>query len=227
MGGSIAVAIRFSNGEAVCFERWTNTMSAWFLNERWLQEDRTYILEYVSAVKNNWDPKTKTWDGYGKPLPLRRSGYGIVIWDFLTHHVIEENDYTSFNRIHSISLANSIEDGAQERVEGIKSLADAGRLFKNEIIYDTRSKNHKKHSAPSTWYEILQDYQDYEASNYESKRQTSVMYDIDVSPFTYVDLEKDKSKSLNQWLVDLEWPRTQKQGLNKFYKNLIANNFQF
>ena len=84
MGGAIAVAIRFANGDTVCCERWTNNIPHWSKHDRWIRGDREYIMDYVNMVRENYNHAIRSWNiNPGKPLPLRKCEYGIVVWDFM------------------------------------------------------------------------------------------------------------------------------------------------
>jgi hypothetical protein len=93
MGGQINMAFRFSDGEAVCFDRWTNNVKWNLAKPELLQGDEQVVLDYIAMTRNNdfiVDPHYN-----GRPVRLSTSGYGLILIDFQTKTIIDVNGYTA------------------------------------------------------------------------------------------------------------------------------------
>ena len=102
MGGVINVAIRLRNGEAFCTERWTNNTPYWFKDPKMYAGDEAHVRAYLEMTRNN------DWllDCYAPGLsqPVECSEYGLIVWDYVTNTILDNNSYSdpvSFDPIYT------------------------------------------------------------------------------------------------------------------------------
>lgn len=92
MGGSINMAFRFSDGEAVCHTRWTNGVSH-LCKAAILNGDESIVRDYIAE------------DADAPPSQFRSSEYGFILIDFQTRTILDINSYTSlFQDIHNLDV---------------------------------------------------------------------------------------------------------------------------
>ena len=88
MGGSINIATRFNDGDAICVDGWTNFIPRMVMNETTLSGDDRVVRETLL--------ETLRHDSYAGPQPFRASGYGIVVIDFIGRAIHSMQGYTGF-----------------------------------------------------------------------------------------------------------------------------------
>jgi hypothetical protein len=88
MGGSINIAARFNDGDAICVDGWTNFIPRMVMNETTLSGDDSVVRETLL--------ETMRHDSYAGPQPFRASGYGIVVIDFIDRAIHSMQGYTGF-----------------------------------------------------------------------------------------------------------------------------------
>ena len=88
MGGRINIAARFNDGDAICVDGWTNFIPRMVMNETTLSGDDSVVRETLL--------ETMRHDSYAGPQPLRASGYGIVVIDFIDRAIHSMQGYTGF-----------------------------------------------------------------------------------------------------------------------------------
>ena len=88
MGGSINIAARFNDGDAICVDGWTNFIPRMVMNETTLSGDDSVVRETLL--------ETMRHDSYAGPQPFRASGYGIVVIDFVDRAIHSMQGYTGF-----------------------------------------------------------------------------------------------------------------------------------
>jgi hypothetical protein len=132
LGGVVNVAIRLKDGRAFCQERWTNTMPHWFQDPKMFDGDEDHVMAYINAVAaNDWiaNPHAP-----GIPQPVGNSEYGLVVWDFLTGTILDNNHYScpvEFDVVHV---------GGDNRRESFVALAQAGRIFQRTYHFPPRAE---------------------------------------------------------------------------------------
>ena len=102
MGGSITLASRFNDGETICIDAWTNFIPAMVLNSTTLSGDDTIVRqtmqEYLAQNKFT-------------TAPLRKSGYGIVVIDFIEKEIHSIQEYTNFQHVYPASFLDFSRSG--------------------------------------------------------------------------------------------------------------------
>ena len=88
MGGSINIAARFNDGDAICVDGWTNFIPRMVMNETTLSGDDSVVRETLL--------ETMRHDSYAGPQPFRTRGYGIVVIDFIDRAIHSMQGYTGF-----------------------------------------------------------------------------------------------------------------------------------
>ena len=87
MGGAVFVGIRFPSGKEVLTEQWTNPMSGWFCNKRFLEGDEAFLEELMAFEEGDEWPKN---EGRDAVFP---SEYGVVLIDFVNMKAFSRQDY--------------------------------------------------------------------------------------------------------------------------------------
>lgn len=205
MGGSVAIAARFNNGDAICIEGWTNYMPWMIINDTTFSGDdsivRKTLLETVGG------------EYYGDPLPLRKSGYGIVVIDFITREIHSIQGYCSFGTrwIGQLVEINECRWEGDEFVQPLskegKSLVDAGRIYASRMPGEP-----EEHITTERAVEILKKnakiLRGSEKEEYQSIR-------INTAPFVVHDYGEDASITpIKARLKETGFPLTRKEGLN-------------
>lgn len=220
MGGQINMAFRFSDGEACCFDRWTNNMGV-LSNIDILDGDEQPVRDYIAMCRNNdyiVDP-----DYNGKPVRVSTSGYGLALIDFVSKTIIDCNCYTSlFGDIHSFSIREGDEEDWMARhYHLIKKALERGRG-----VIEKRYEHKKAHQEP-----VIFRYDDVSALSGVMKKASAdrngllppkyyYIYSIDTAPWTYYCTMGDHAserKAALQLARDIGFPMTRKEGLNKNY----------
>lgn len=206
MGGSIAIAARFNDGQAICIEGWTNFIPAMVMNDTTLSGDDRIVRETLL--------KAAAVEHYGGPVQLRKSGYGIVVLDFPSREIHSIQGYTSFTRRMLGQLvdinASGWKDGRFENVlsgEG-SSLIDAGRVRAE----GEDGPEGEPYDRERVLAELRQDHEEFMAGGSMGYRPIVV----DASPFVVHDHGEDASfNPVKEHLRGKGFPTTRKQGLNE------------
>ncbi len=114
MGGSINVAVRLRTGEAYCKTLWTNELPRWFKNPKMFEGDDDYVRSFLNMDRYKDD------NYYGKKSGLHNSEYGLIVWDYVSNFILENNGYTSLDSIMAFEI--------RTKPEEFKLLANDGRL---------------------------------------------------------------------------------------------------
>lgn len=141
MGGSINMAFRFSDGEACCFDRWTNNVKHNLAKPALLQGDEQVARDYIAMTRNNdW-----SLDAYapGRPVRLSNGEYGIIAIDFQSNTIIDVNGYTTlFDRfsprlMFQRNYDNDILEWDRPYSENFLTFVNSGfRIFRRD--FDTK-----------------------------------------------------------------------------------------
>jgi len=213
MGGSVTVAIRLSDGTAVCQDHWTNPTGYWLKRPALYESDagaREYLAEYA-ALENDRD-------GYGRPVRLANGEYGMIVIDYVTNVILENNGYTD------LGMLSAIKAKMGDRQNPLLECAAAGRLRLRTIEY---------RKAEPQW-EVVSDVTgpnlpEREALN-EIRRinglpgmmesvdllgaQVMREFVIDTAPFTIERFPEGETKAIRARLAEIGFPMTRRQGLN-------------
>jgi len=211
MGGSVNVAIRLKNGEAFCVERWTNNIPFWLINHEMYVDDK-HAVKYLSMTLEN-DPKV---DKYctGKPQRLCNSSYGIIIFDYVTNTIIDNNEYSHLNRISSISsfergYSKDMKETKYKIHDHVKGLIEAGRI---KDILKWNNTPIIKNPTKTQVYDFLEKekHDRFEKSGYLM---------INTNPMMYCQYPSNHNKGsfklIKKHLKDINFPMNKSQGLNK------------
>ena len=118
MGGNVAVTLREPDGTEHRMNRWTNTMS-WFVNNmKFVNKEPDHIKAYL----DRWNEMRTDWElnkGTGKfefpmtdcyaPYPfLAPDGYGLVVLDMKENVILSCQGYCKFGAIYVATIALDI-----------------------------------------------------------------------------------------------------------------------
>lgn len=211
MGGSINVAARFGNGETICLDGWTNFLPEMILNATTLSGDDTIVRRMLREAA--------TEEGYAGPQPFRRSGYGIVVIDFVGQRIHSMQGYTSFSRIMASQLLDKQAGNRRDRpFEAVLSqdaaeMLDAGRI------------SHVANGASEIEPVILDRESGLElaGSDYETWRSAHgspfPTVSIDVAPFVLIDHPEDAPlTAMKADLAGVGFPMKAADGLNAMFR---------
>lgn len=230
MGGVINVAIRFKDGRTICQERWTNNFPYWFRHPKMYEGDETHINEYLAMTRNNdyiADPGAP-----GTPQPLRNSEYGLIVWDYMTGHLLDNNTYSHPNRMDVIYFDTQREEfdrlaeagrfrfrtitimknGGErsQTVSGLLTAAEAVEIAQFASDYDRKAR--RRDGGLSLILD--KDGKPMERAKEEGEDFTHYDFIIDTDPLTVCTFKEGDWKPYKAKLIELGFPMTQKQGLN-------------
>ena len=211
MGGSVNVAIRLLDGTTVCQEHWTNATGYWLKRPALYESDqgaRDYLAEY--AGHDN--------DGYGSPQPVRNNSYGLIVVDYVTHVILDNNGYTEMDRFHPVKV--EIEEGQS----AFRECAAAGRLRLRETVFKRTKPDWTRvrqtigdNLPPETAIETARRiYREDTTPNPLRLIGNIVIHDfvIDTHPFTVERFEQDDTRGMRARLREMGFPMTRAQGVN-------------
>lgn len=220
MGGQINMAFRFADGEACCFDRWTNNV--WPLaNLAILDGDEQPVRDYIAMTRNNdftVDPHLN-----GRPVRLSTSGYGLILIDFMTQTIIDVNGYTSlFGGFHAFELRKPMGDPDRDayfsrRYILVRDALASGRA----VIRQHWPKGSDHRTVPSVERLTgIESMEKIEKDTDDDRRDNGyAVFSIDVAPWRYVcglDDERERTAALKV-AREINFPFTRKEGLNANY----------
>ncbi len=94
MGGSVAVGFRFTDGSTFVQERWTNNLPFWFKDAKLYNGDMDHVNRYIRMDQE-----------YPTQVPLAPLGYGLVLVDYLSNHLLSMQHYTRFDLEDPVHMA--------------------------------------------------------------------------------------------------------------------------
>lgn len=208
MGGPIAVAARFNDGETICVEGWTNFLPNMIHNETTLSGDDSIVkADLLKAASLNV---------YAGPIRLAPRGYGIVIIDFVERTIHSMQGYTRMGTTYLSDLTDQKKTGWKDGVfrnvlsEGRGSLLDAGRVS----IVATQGERHDpvridRHSALALLDEKFLMFM-------SGKGLSVVEMSIDMSPFVLHEYEESNTMTpIRRRLARTGFPLKKADGLNR------------
>jgi hypothetical protein len=230
MGGMINVAIRFRNGRTVCQERWTNNTPFWFKNPKMYSGDEDYVQEYIDMTRNN-DYVNEYVPG--KPEPLRNNEYGLIVWDYMTNTILDNNGYSNPTHLDIYTIDMHIEtfEACKNilRLESGRKVVEVSDILTEDEIQDvinackdTESRKLKGGKTP-LYDKLVADFHaapkpDYSLDRVYQKDQGNFWFHyrfrMDTSPMTYVQFPEREFKDYKAKLIELGFPMTRKAGLN-------------
>lgn len=142
MGGRVAIAARFNDGQTICVDGWTNFVPRMIMNEKTLSGDDSVVREMLLEAA--------ALEKYEGPISFRSKEYGMIAIDFTTREIHTKQNYTNFTRksLGQMTDANACGyldgDIRKEFVHVISdeagSMIDAGRVTvvaRNGVDLDT------------------------------------------------------------------------------------------
>lgn len=213
MGGPIAIAARFNDGQAICVDGWTNFIPAMIMNGTTLSGDDSIVRRDLL--------KAATIPSYDGPQPFRANGYGIVVVDFVTLEIHSMQGYTNFRHKLAAQLLDQKKTGWTDGVyrnvlsEEAEGLLDAGRV-----------RHVGSNGEPCE--PVVLDRSSALAMNDERflSMMTKGTYlyaelEIDTAPFTIIDHDEGTSlRPMKDRLRTTGFPLTIKEGLNAMLKGI-------
>ena len=220
MGGSINMAFRFSDGEACCFNRWTNNMGVLSCAEI-LEGDEGPVRDYIAMCRNNdylVDPSYM-----GRPVNVSSTEYGLVIIDYLSKTIIDCNSYTSlFGNIHAFSIREGGEDDwYANNYTLIRKSLERGR----GVIEKAYRRGSSKSIPTITRYDDISSLpviMEKSRSDKDDLGDYFFIYEIDTAPWTYFSAygdRKDRKRAL-ELARGVNFPMNRKMGLNANYPSV-------
>ena len=213
MGGSIAIAARFNDGQAICIDGWTNFIPDMVMNATTLSgEDRVVRDTMLEAAAH------PTYDG---PQPFRAYGYGIVVIDFVAREIHSMQGYTNFTNKMLLQLIDMRKTGWQGMkyvnvlsAEG-KGLLEAGRVTVTE-------RNGKPCEPEKLTAETALKLLDADArATMNGATPSYAMLTIDTAPFTVIEYPEGGSlTAMKKRLAEVGFPMTKAEGLNAMLKKI-------
>lgn len=105
MGGSVAVAFRFPDGEIIAQERHTNPLPFWFTHPRLLRGERDFIDRYIRDAN------------HPDPIPVAPLGYGLVLVDYVSKTLFSMQGYTNLHLLEPVSVMTRARWGGDDEME--------------------------------------------------------------------------------------------------------------
>lgn len=88
MGGSINIAIRTKDGNAVSHKRWTNEYPFYFLHPEFFTSDE---------IAKNYIEDASSDDYFEQVDSVSPCEYGMILIDYVSNTIIDSNNYSSIN----------------------------------------------------------------------------------------------------------------------------------
>lgn len=207
MGGSIAIAARFNDGQAVCVDGWTNFIPRMVMNATTLSGNDAVVREMLIEVAAH--------PSYAGVQPFRPRGYGIVVIDFVAREIHSRQGYTSFtdktlNQLLDLG-ASGWKDGVFTNVLSAEAddLLEAGRV--RQVAVDGAACNPVTLTRDMALAMLDADTRTF----LQGGTRTYVELLIDTAPFTVHDHPEDASiAAMRMHLATTGFPLTRHDGLN-------------
>lgn len=219
MGGSVNVAVRFPDGRALCQRRWTNNTPFWFKNAKLFNADINYIQSYLDLTKGN---NFKAGE-LGKPVPLNNAEYGLIVIDYLTMTMLDNNGYSTFDSWDPIMLY------AERHPDTVRAefyqLVNEQRIRVNHITWDNRdyqgTVSESLNETPITIEEADEVGRQWRENFSNESRFRSALtarqdwrFEIITAPFDYIKFDELSTTDMRKKLKELQFPMSRKEGLN-------------
>jgi hypothetical protein len=136
MGGAVAFATRFSNGEVGCMDVWTNPLP-YLIKTKQVMLDRD-----EDAVRTHYKECREVMERDGTPMhedaPLAPLGYGLVVLDFKANVLLSMQNYTGFDNFSELEACGHADD---DKFESFLAFCEAGQIEMTRIDYDDAGEN--------------------------------------------------------------------------------------
>lgn len=210
MGGYLNVAARFNDGETICVEGYTNFLTSMIVNPTTLSGDDSLVRSSLLEVAKHEDFKG--------PCKFQKSGYGIVVIDFIEKSIHSLQGYTSFTDKSLIQLLDINATGWKGNVfehklnPDLEILLDMGKI--DILEYNGVSRQPLTKDTALT---LLQE--DHNGFMDGSGRQFYFIR-INTDPFTVFEYDEDDSLlAMKVRLKSGGFPITKSEGLNTMFES--------
>lgn len=217
MGGSIAIAARFNNGEAICVDGYTNFMPSMIVNNTTLSGDDSIVRKTLMEVSAH--------PNYFGPQPFRVIGYGMVVVDFIAHRIHSMQGYTNFTHRYTNQLFDINKSGWRDGTFVHVISEQAETLLDNNRIYVVSVNGEDVERTLLTRDHLMAETEDYHARTMEYWRTgenppASLFTEIEIvtDPFEVIEYQEGTSlASMKQALCLGGFPLTKRDGLNALF----------
>lgn len=214
MGGSITIAARFNNGDAVCIDGWTNFMPWMIINDTTFSGDDSIVRKVLMEATEQ--------DYYAGPVKFEKSGYGIVVIDFKERELHTIQGYCSFTNRWIGQLVDinksDWQDGKFKHIlsEEGESLVKAGRVFASRIPGEPEEQLTLE-MVVSALEKDSEAMRNGRLEEYKNIR-------IDTAPFVVHDYgETGAITPIKARMKETGFPLTRKEGLNAIFNKAKEN----
>lgn len=215
MGGSIAIAARFNNGETICVDGYTNFLPNMIVNNTTLSGDDSIVRKTLMEVAEH--------QNYSGPQPFRVIEYGIVVIDFIAHRIHSMQGYTNFTRRYTNQLFDFNKSGWRDGkfVHVISEQSET--LLNNDRVYVVNGEDVER--TLLTRDRLISEAEDHTARTLEYWRTgenppASLFTEIEIvtDPFEVIEYPEGTSlAAMKQALREVDFPLTKRDGLNALF----------
>ena len=229
MGGTINIAARFNDGEAICIDGWTNFIPNMVMNDTTLSGDDSVVRETLLEVANH-----QNYDG---PQPFRASGYGIVVIDFIDKTIHSMQGYTNFSGdrmlAHFMDFNQSGWKG-EGQIKGMEKFLESGDLSEYKVIPSEEGRSliqaqrlrlvsmdgERVEPRAISEQEMVDLIRENTGQLLKSEGKGGPFVEVDITPFIVIDYpENTPLTSMKNNLRKAGFPLTKAEGLNAMLKN--------
>lgn len=207
MGGHIKIAIRTKDGKSFCVGTRTISLSSWVKHPDMFKDD-SRAKEWLKEIDDHKDSM------YGHPERICNGGCGIVVFDYMTNTIIDNNSYSEIDRFPAINAIDTNVYNPRKNEQPVR---------KN---YQDLIDNEKIKSIVDIHGECLKSYPTKKDVEKQIKKDTQRLrrgflkyFIIDTSPMTYInvgDCDAVGFKPVRKQLKLIGFPTNKKEGLNKY-----------
>lgn len=212
MGGTISIAARFNDGQAVCVDGWTNFIPRMVVNATTLSGDDRIVRETLLEVA--------THGNYEGPQPFRASGYGMVAVDFVGRAIHSMQGYTSFVRKMVGQLGDLNGSGWKDGVfVNVVSEEGGGLLDAGRVLHVATNRVELPEPVILTREAVIAMLDNETHRLLEGGNRDFHELRIDTAPFVVHEYPEGGSLSaMKERLRAAGFPLTRKEGLNSMFK---------
>ena len=165
MGGAVSVTLRKDESTVIRMLRHTNAMPWWMKHPDFLDPDSQRVADYLAM----YDESRKAYEAgnksyyYDPDAVCAPDGYGLVVWDYVSKHILSMQGYCFFGTIHrhDVRSAFHVRGATLDDVERLQAGFMAGFFKERRILLESEVDGEVKFEWSS---EPLADSWDEEAS---------------------------------------------------------------